>query len=114
MEKNKYIVFTICCFVFSFSMIQSASAQWALPPNVFNLGDDLDQMILNLTNWLLGLVAMISVLAIIWGGLNYLSSSGDTQKADLSKRIIYYAFIGICVAGFAYAIVRVVTTLILV
>ncbi len=89
------------------------AAGWVLPPNPGNLIEDFDQAILNLTNWLLGLVVMIGVVALIWGGLNYVASSGDTQKAELSKRIIYYAFLGILVAGVAYAIIRVVVTVIL-
>jgi len=90
------------------------AAGWSLPANPGNLIDDFDQAILNLTNWLLGLAAMAGVLAMIWGGINYIGSSGDTQKADLSKRIIYYALMGIFVAGIAYALINVVVRMILV
>ena len=114
MKKNRYQILIIVCFIFSFFAVQSANAQWTLPPNIWNLGTDLDEMIMNLTNWLLGFVVMASVVALIWGGVNYISASGDTQKADLSKRIIYYALIGIVVAGIAYAVIKVVTTVILV
>lgn len=113
MKKNKHIILIIVSLAFSFFAIKPANAQWALPANIWNLGSDLDKMILNLTNWLLGFIAMASVVAMIWGGLNYVSASGDTQKADLSKRIIYYACIGIFVAGISYAIVNVVITSVL-
>lgn len=114
MKKNRILILIIVCLIFSSFAVQPASAQWALPANIWNLGDDLDEMILNLTNWLLGFIAMASVIALIWGGLNYVTASGDTQKADTSKRIIYYAFIGIFVAGIAYAIIRIITTVILI
>lgn len=114
MKKNRYLVLIIVFFIFSFFAVQPGNAQWVLPANIWNLGDDLEAMILILTNFLLGFIAMVSVVALIWGGLNYISSSGDTQKADTSKRIIYYAFIGMFVAGVAFAIVKIVTTVILV
>ena len=115
MKENKLSIsfaFSILA-VLSLTLVSRASAQWAVPANVFNLPEDIDQGIINLTNWLLWFVTALSVLAIIWGGINYVGSSGDTAKADLSKKIIYYALIGLIVAGFAYAIMRVITTVIL-
>lgn len=111
MRKTTLISFLSLALALTFT--NSAGAQWALPPNVYNLIGDLDAAILNLTNWLLGLVAMAAVVAMVWGGINYIGASGDTQKADLSKRIIYYSFLGIFVAGIAYAIVRAITLTIL-
>jgi len=109
------LIFTICLAVAS-SVFLASSAKaggWVLPPKPNGLSGDFDKMILNLTNWLLGLAALTGVVALIWGAINYIGSSGDTQKADLSKRIIYYAMIGIFVAGISYAIIRVIATVIL-
>lgn len=106
-KKNKYLNFfaIVFCLAISSMTARVAVAQWVLPTNP-GLITDIDAAILNLTNWLLGFTVAISVLALIWGGLNYVFSSGDTQKADLSKRIIYYALIGIFIAGISYAIVN--------
>ena len=115
----KYLKFTnilvlIYFLVASLGVFNSAhAAGWVLPANPGNLMDDFDQGVLNLTNWLLGFATMAGVTALVWGGINYLVASGDTQKADLSKRIIYYAVIGLFVAGLSYALIRVVTTVIL-
>ncbi|MCK4891922.1 MAG: hypothetical protein KAS78_04595 [Candidatus Pacebacteria bacterium] len=115
MKKNKLLIsFSFFVLtVLSLTLINKASAQWAPPANIFNLPNNIDQGIINLTNWLLWFVTLLSVVAIIWGGINYIFSSGDTAKADLSKKIIYYALIGLIVAGFAYAIMKVITTVIL-
>jgi hypothetical protein len=116
MKNNKlsilfaYSFFSVLTFI---SFAEKASAQWALPVNNFNLPDDIGAGILNLTDWLLWLAGLLSVLIIIWGGINYIFSSGDTQKAELAKKIIYYAMIGLFVAGLGYALVRVITTVIL-
>ncbi len=115
MKNNKYLNFYIVAVCLAVSAITThvAIAQWTLPVNNFNLIDDLDLAIANLTKWLLGFTIAISVLTLIWGGVNYIFSSGDTQKADLSKKIIYYSLIGLFIAGIAFAIVNAIVTKIL-
>lgn len=116
MKKGKLSKIFVFMFFFTgtFAFTKNAKAAgWVMPANVFNLIGDFDQAILNLTNWLLGFAAMAAVVALIWAGMNYIFSSGDTQKADLSKRIFYYAMIGLFVVGIAYALIRAITTQIL-
>ena len=93
-----------------FTNVNHAYAQWVLPANTFGLTDDFMGSILRISNWLLAFAVTLSVLAMIWGGLNYVSSSGDAQKADLSKKIIYYAVIGIIVSGISYALINLIAT----
>ncbi len=117
MKNNKHSNFyaIAICLVTSVMMANIAVTQATvdiLPDNP-GLIEDLDMAILNLTNWLLGFTLAVSVIALIWGGLNYVSSSGDTQKADLSKKIIYYALIGVFISGVAYAIVNIIVIQIL-
>ena len=105
------ISFIFCSSLLLFiTNVNYTYAQWALPANVFGLTDDFMGSVLRISNWLLAFTVTLSVLAIIWGGLNYISSSGDTQKADLSKKIIYYATIGIIVSGVSYALVSLIAT----
>lgn len=111
MKNNKYLNFCVVAVCLTISAITThiATAQWVLPDNPGgSLIDNLDAAILNLTNWLLGFTLAISVLVLIWGGVNYIFSSGDTQKADLSKKIIYYALIGVFIAGISYAIINII------
>lgn len=113
MKKNKLIIFVSCLMV-SFYTTNIASAQWALPANIFNLSTATPvEIIERLTNWLAGIVVAIGVLAIIWAGINYVSSGGDTEQATNAKRIFKYALLGIIVAGVAWAIVNVFVTTIL-
>lgn len=115
MKKNKLSISSAYSFfvVLALSLAGKANAQWAVPPDIFNLPDDIGAGILNLTNWLLWLAGLLAVLMIIWGGINYIFSSGDTQKAEKSKLIIYYGMIGLFVAGLGYALVQVITNVIL-
>jgi len=81
-------------------------------PNVpSNVPDDFEQSIINITNWLAGFVVMLAVLAMIYGGFIYLSSSGDQEKAAGGKRVVTYALLGLIIAGIAYAVVKVIVNL---
>jgi len=87
--------------------------KWGIVPQPDNVPGDFEQSIKNATDWILGFVAMIAVLMLIWGGINYLTSAGDEDKAKTGKKTISYAIIGLVVAGIAYAIVNVIITVIL-
>ena len=114
MKKNKLITF-VSCLAISFCAINTARAQWSLPdPAIFNLSTRTPQEIMEeLTLWLLGLVVAIGILAIIWAGITYVSSGGDVEQATTAKKTVKYALLGIIVAGVAYALVRVVVNTIL-
>lgn len=86
---------------------------WGSVPKPKNVPGDFEQSIKNITDWILGFVGMIAVLMIIWGGVLYLTSAGDEDKAKTGKRTVSYAIIGLVVAGIAYAIVNVIITVIL-
>jgi len=47
---------------------------------------------------------VLAVIMVIIGGLNYVTSSGDSGKTAKAKNTILYAVIGIVVIIFAFAI----------
>jgi len=75
---------------------------------------DIQQAFINVTNFVLGFVAMIATLMIIYGGVMYMTSGGNEEAANLARRTIAYAIIGIFVCGLAFAIVNVLVNVILV
>jgi hypothetical protein len=52
----------------------------------------------------------VSVIMLIWGGLQYVISAGDSKRVESAKSTILYAIIGIVVAILAYAVVGFVTS----
>ena len=62
--------------------------------------------------WILEIALAISIVALIYGGLYYVSSSGDTEKATTSKKIIKYALLGVAIAGTSYVIITLLNTII--
>jgi len=59
-------------------------------------------------SWVLVLVGGIAVLFLIWGGLQYVTSSGNKDKAEQAKQTITYAVIGLIVIVLAGVIVDMV------
>lgn len=116
-EQNSIIIkaafVTLLSALFLFAHEVSA-AGWVAPSQPTGVPSSFDNAVLNLTNWVLGFVAMVAVLAIVWGGVMYIASSGDENKASTGKRIVTYAIIGLVIAGIAYALVNVIVTEILI
>lgn len=59
--------------------------------------------------FLLGLVGLLAMLAIVWGGIKYIISLGNDKGVQDAKSILKWAIVGLLVAGFSYAIVKMVT-----
>lgn len=62
--------------------------------------------ITRITNTVLYVVGVISVVMLIWGGLRYIMSGGDSKKITDAKNTILYAIIGLIIAVLAFAIVN--------
>lgn len=68
--------------------------------------ESLPEQFKTITNVLLFLVGAISVIMIIFGGIKYVTSSGDSTKVQEAKNTILYSIIGVIVAILGYAIVN--------
>lgn len=58
------------------------------------------------TNIALGVIGALSVIMLVWGGLRYIISGGDSKKVTDAKNTVLYAIIGLIIAFLAYAIVN--------
>ena len=74
---------------------------------------DIRQAIMNLTNWILGFISIVATLVIIYGGVLYLTAAGNEDNVATAKKTIGFGIIGVVIAGLAYAMVIVVSTVIL-
>ena len=66
------------------------------PEGVFN----------KITSTVLYAVGIVSVIMLIYGGLRYVMSGGDSKKVTDAKNTILYAIIGLIIAVLSYAIVH--------
>ncbi len=68
-------------------------------------GKTLSAIITSIIQTLSGFVGGIAVLMLVVGGIMYITSAGDSTKADTAKNIIQYAIIGLIVALLSLLIV---------
>lgn len=61
-------------------------------------------------NIMLFAVGILAVIMLIWGGIRYVLSGGDSGAVSSAKKTILYAVVGLIVAILAYAIVNFVIT----
>ena len=59
--------------------------------------------LINILSWVVGVAA---VVVIIIGGLLYVTSAGDPQKATKARQAILYAIIGLVIVALAQTVVR--------
>ncbi len=57
-------------------------------------------------NLLLYIAGALAVLVLIYGGIRYITSTGDAARVKAAKDTIVYAIIGLIVSLLAYAIVN--------
>ena len=74
---------------------------------------NIESAIMNVTNYILGFIAIIATLVIIYGGVQYLTAGGNEDTVANAKKTIAAGVIGMVIAGLAYAMVIVVSTVIL-
>ena len=65
-------------------------------------------VIAKVTNWLTTLVGIIAVLFLIYGGLVYITSAGNKERAESAKKIITYSVIGLVIVVLARVVVSLV------
>jgi heme/copper-type cytochrome/quinol oxidase subunit 2 len=65
--------------------------------------NDIVVTIINIMLWLIGILA---VIMLIFGGIKYATSAGDSNKVTSAKNTIMYSVIGLIIAIFAYGIVN--------
>lgn len=68
--------------------------------------DSVNELITNVVNIFSVIVGIIAVIMIIWGGLKYITSGGDSGNVTGAKNTILYAIIGLIIVALAQVIVR--------
>ena len=74
-------------------------------------GDDVPQdlagdVFKNIVNILLFIIGAVSVIMLIYGGIRYTTSGGNTNSVTAAKNTIMYSIIGLVVAILAFAVVQ--------
>jgi hypothetical protein len=62
--------------------------------------------------WLLSFLGLAAVMAIIYGGVQYIFSQGDEKKAETGKRVVVFAIIGLIIVGVSAVIVNAILAIV--
>jgi len=84
----------------------TAGGTWAAPNCTGVDNADPDELIVTVLNWMLVIIGILCVVFIIWGGITYTMSRGDSKKVESAKNTILYAVVGLVIALLALAIVN--------
>jgi len=110
MKKANKILLSAGLALLPLSAAWAGTTGWRAPQNSSNAPTNFSAVVTNVTNWSLGFVSVIPLLAIIWSGIQYLTAGGDENTMKNAKKTLTTAIIGLVIAGLAYAIVTLIVT----
>ncbi|MFA6992923.1 MAG: pilin, partial [Candidatus Gracilibacteria bacterium] len=84
------------------------SSEEDLDSSLTSEGGDLKKFILRVVNYALGFLGLLAVLMVIYGGVLYVTSGGQSEQADKGKKNILYATIGLIIVMGSFALVNTV------
>ena len=115
MKKNKrfILILTLCFFLLSLTSVSIVFAQ-GLTETQSNLtqgtiiagSKDLPTYIVNIYRVGVGIVAILAVVVIMWGGLLWIMAGGNTGQIDNAKQWISGAVLGLFIALTSYVILN--------
>ena len=65
----------------------------------------------NIIAYVIGITAVLAIIAATWAGIQMFLSVGNEQKFDEARNILIYALVGVGLAGGAFLIVQIVSNL---
>lgn len=71
-------------------------------------GDSLILTIKNGINWLLGLLGLIALIVLLWGGFQMVTAAGDDGKYKSGFKILKQAGVGLLFIGLAWLFVSLI------
>ena len=65
---------------------------------------DPSSLVDNIIGWFIGIAGLVSVIFLVYGGITYITSSGDSAKLQKAKQTITYSLIGLAIVVLATVI----------
>src|SRR5687767_5078756 len=114
-QKFFFLSLALVAGLLMFANPYIAHAQINLQPSGIGLPDNLQRgnaqqrvgdIIVSIINIMLAFSAILAVGAIIWGAVTMIISVGNDSKVASAKKIIFWAVLGLLLAGLSFLIVR--------
>lgn len=86
-------------------------AQAVALPNPLGNIDSIPELANNMIRGLLGVSGAIALFFLVWGGIVWMTSSGNTDRIRKGKDTIVWAIFGLVMIFISYAIIRLLLTI---
>ena len=97
----------IMMFVFGTVNIAVATDINVIPEETENIGlgeANPEKIVVNIINWILGILALIAVIMILVGGFKWMTAGGNEEKVEGAKKLLIAAVIGLVIILAAWGI----------
>jgi len=99
-------------FLFDINLIQASSGGYGLDQVPSELPrDDIATIIVRIVNYVVGLVGIILLVMLIYGGVMYMTSAGSEEQAKKAKSVLTYAIIGIVIIALSFLITQFIVSM---
>lgn len=61
---------------------------------------------LEVISWVLGMLGLVAVIMIIYGGFMWMTAAGNEERITKAKKILRFAIIGLSIILFSYVLVN--------
>lgn len=86
----------------------SSSANVGVSWTGASTNDSLINVIKNFINWALGMLALIALVVLLWGGFQMVTAAGDETKYKKGFKILQQAAVGLVFIGVSWLVVSVI------
>lgn len=64
----------------------------------------ISRLVVNVLNWLGGIVMVIAIIMLLWAAILYLTAGASETAHSKAKGVLIYAIVGIAIAVLAYSV----------
>jgi type IV secretory pathway VirB2 component (pilin) len=93
--KNNILFFLVTAFLFFDKIAICGAENTAISPPI--VPRTLEELLLNILDYLKKLAGVIAVIFIVIGGIMYMLSSGNVQRTERAKKTVTYAIVGLVI-----------------
>lgn len=105
---KKLALITSSVLLLALPFAASAATPYEIPDHGGEVGlgtADLQATVINVIQWVLGILALVAVVMIIIGGFQWMTAAGNEERIEKAKKVISAAVIGLIIVLLAWAIV---------
>ena len=72
---------------------------------------DIGVVIVSLIRWITGIIGLICVIMIIYGGVTYATAAGNEDRIEMGKGILLWAIVGLVIVLLAFVFAQTIAGL---